>query len=131
MWHSYYKFCIERNPWDKVLSYYWMERCRNGGVLDLDEFLTRDQIGINWPLYTDETLEDPIVDRILRYEQLGEGLATLFNELSIPWTGLLGHRAKGEYRQDRRHYRDVLTRAQADKIANRFAKEIEWHGYQY
>lgn len=131
VWNSYVKFCIERNPWDKVLSFYWMERFRNGDQLDFNVFLTRDQIGFNWPLYTDEKQENPIVDRILRYENLNNDLSQLFSELEVPWVGSLEIKAKSEYRRDRRHYHEILTSSQADYIAQRFVKEIEWHGYQY
>lgn len=131
VWDAYFKFCVERNPWDKVLSFYWMERFRSEGQLDIDAFLERDQIGINWALYMDENEERPIVDRILRYEKLDDELALLFGELGVPWSGRLGYRAKSEYRQDRRHYREVLTPHQAEIIAQRLAKEIELHGYQF
>lgn len=131
VWHSYFKFCVERNPWDKVLSFYWMERSRSGGQLDINAFLARDKIGFNWPLYTDEEMERPIVDRILRYEGLNNDLALLFAELGVPWAGSLGIKAKSEYRQDRRHYRDVLTSDQSNYIFQRFIKEIDWHGYKY
>lgn len=130
-WDTYFKFCVERNPWDKALSFYWMERFRNGGQLNIDTFLERDQIGINWPLYTDETAARLIVDRILQYESLEDELARLFGELGVPWSGALGYRAKSEYRQDRRPYREVLTPHQAGIITKRFAKEIEQHGYQF
>jgi Sulfotransferase family len=131
LWDSYFKFCVERNPWDKVLSYYWMERHRAGGVLNLDDFLTSEQIGLNWPLYTDEDQRYPIVDKVLRYESLDEDLKAVFNQLGVPWSGRLSPKAKSEYRADRTHYREVLTAGQADLIAQRFKKEIDWHGYQY
>jgi hypothetical protein len=108
-----------------------MERARSGGELDINAFLARDKIGFNWPLYADEDMERPIVDRILRYEGLNDDLTLLFAELGVPWTGSLGIKAKSEYRQDRRHYRDVLTLEQANSISHRFIKEIDWHGHKY
>jgi hypothetical protein len=39
VWNSYFKFCIERNPWDKVLSFYWMERFRSNGHCELAQRL--------------------------------------------------------------------------------------------
>ena len=30
VWNSYFKFCVERNPWDKVLSHYHMSDEREG-----------------------------------------------------------------------------------------------------
>lgn len=130
-WGAYYKFCVERNPWDKVLSFYWMERFRQGGALSLDDFLASSKIGFNWPLYTDENQVQPIVDQVLRYESLDRELEVLFGNLGIPWAGKLHYRAKGDYRTDRRHYREVFTKGQAELIARCFKKEIDWHGYEY
>lgn len=131
IWGSYFKFCVERNPWDKVLSFYWMEKSRNGGALTLDEFLTRDNIGVNWHLYTDENESGTIVDRVLKYETLDNDLEQVFKKLGLPWDGELKIKAKSEYRQDRRHYRDVLTAKQIEIIARRFAQEIDWHRYVF
>src|SRR6266853_2216861 len=38
IWNAYFKFCVERNPWDKVLSHYYMHAAREGGSLTLDEY---------------------------------------------------------------------------------------------
>ena len=131
VWDSYRKFCVERNPWDKFLSFYWMERVRSGGQLEIDDFLNRENIGTNWHLYTDETQTKPIVDNIIKYEDLGNGLAEVLGGLGIPWAGGLSVKAKSEYRSDRRNYREVLTEQQAENISRKFSKEINWHGYKY
>lgn len=131
VWGSYYKFCVERNPWDKVLSFYWMEKSRNDGDLSLDEFLQRDHVGVNWHLYAGDEGKSPIVDRVLKYETLGKELGEVFNNLGVPWAGGLEPKAKSEYRHDRRPYREVLTNEQAQLIARKFSKEIDWHGYEY
>src|SRR5690349_14931194 len=31
IWTRYFKFCVDRNPWDKVLSHYHMTAHRQGG----------------------------------------------------------------------------------------------------
>jgi hypothetical protein len=131
IWDSYFKFCVERNPWDKVVSFYWMERYRSGGSLEVEEFLKRDQIGLNWPLYADEEGKRPIVNEILRYESLEADLERTFKKLGVPWTGSLKPKAKTEYRLDRRPYQEVLSGEQADTISQRLHKEIEWHRYDY
>jgi hypothetical protein len=47
VWNGYFKFCVERNPWDKVLSHYNMHARREGGGLSLDEYLARGRFPIN------------------------------------------------------------------------------------
>jgi hypothetical protein len=130
IWSNYYKFCVERNPWDKVLSFYWMEKARYSGKLTLDDFLLRENIGVNWNLYSDDNLGEPIVDKILRYESLEHQLASLFKTLDVPWVGI-NVRAKSEYRLDRRSYRDILIDHQVELIKKRFWKEIAFHGYLF
>jgi len=82
-WREYYKFCVERNPWDKVLSAYFMYRNSpvhgGDGALSLDQYLAAGVLPanepldaiifpLNVPLYT---IEGKIaVDRVLRYENL-------------------------------------------------------------
>jgi hypothetical protein len=49
----------------------------------------------------------------------------------VPFTGALNVHAKSECRTDRRHYREVLTARQAQRIQAAFAREIEFFGYDY
>ncbi len=30
IWDTYFKFCVERNPWDKTLSHFYMMKRQNG-----------------------------------------------------------------------------------------------------
>lgn len=132
IWNRYYKFCVERNPWDKAVSYYHMARQRAGGELTLDEYLAGDTFPINYPRYTEP--DDPyriIVDRIIDFERLNEGLAEVFERVGVPFNGSLGVFAKSEYRTDRRPYQQILNPAQAQRIREIFAVEIDLHGYRF
>ena len=130
IWDSYFKFCVERNPWDKTLSYYHMENFRAGGQLSLDDYLEHGDLPVNFPKYTDHQGKI-IVDRVLRYEQLEQDLGEVFTQLGVPFGGSLDVFAKSGYRSDRRPYREVLTPEQAEFISVRFAREIELLGYRY
>ncbi len=132
IWKNYFKFCVERNPWDKTLSYYHMMNYRSGGTLPFDRFMKEDDFPLNYPLYT--APHDPnqvLVDRVLRYERLTEDLDGVFKELGIPFSGSLGANAKSEYRTDRRPYQQVYSQNEAKTVESRFAQEIALHGYQY
>jgi hypothetical protein len=131
VWNSYFKFCVERNPWDKVLSHYHMHAAREGGSLSLDEYLRRGRFPINYFRYIDRSGTKIIVDRILRYESLLAELDELFSQLNIPFDGTLGVAAKSEYRTDRRPYQQVFTDEQRKIVEKAFAKEIELHGYRF
>ena len=131
VWNSYFKFCVERNPWDKVLSHYDMNAAREGGSLSLDEYLARGRFPINYFRYTDRTGIKVIVDRIVRYENLMAELGEVFSQLNIPFDGTLGVAGKSEYRTDRRPYRQVFNDEQRRIVEKAFAKEIALHGYQF
>ena len=131
VWNSYFKFCVERNPWDKVLSHYHMHAAREGGSLSLDEYLARGRLPINFFRYTDRSGRKIIVDRILRYENLVAELGEVFAQLNIPFDGTLGVAAKSEYRTDRRPYQQVFNEEQRRVVEKAFAKEIQFHGYRF
>ena len=131
VWNSYFKFCAERNPWDKVLSHYHMHAAREGGSLSLDEYLARGRFPINYFRYTDRGGTKIIVDRVLRYEDLMAELGEVFSQLNVPFDGTLGVAAKSEYRTDRRPYRQAFNDEQRRIVEKAFAKEIELHGYQF
>ena len=131
VWNSYFKFCVERNPWDKVLSHYHMHAAREGGSLSLDEYLARGRFPINHFRYTDRSGAKIIVDRVLRYENLLAELGEVFSQLDIPFHGTLGVKAKSEYRTDRTPYRMVFNDEQRRIVENAFAREIELHGYRF
>jgi hypothetical protein len=131
VWNQYFKFCVDRNPWDKVLSHYHMQRAREGGTLSLDEYLSRRKFPINYKRYTDPSGKRVIVDRVLRYENLLGDLAEVFTQLNIPFDRTLGVRAKSEYRSDRTPYQRVYTAEQRAIVERAFAREVELHGYTF
>lgn len=134
VWNSYYKFCVERNPWDRVISqYYW--RCRDlpeNQWPSIDEFLESTHVRSlkrkGFQLYTiNGELQ---VDKICRYESLAEDLEEVRQHLGLP-EPLTLPKTKATFRSDRRHYREVLTPAQRDRIAELFAEEIQLLGYEF
>jgi hypothetical protein len=131
VWNSYFKFCVERNPWDKVLSHYYMHAARAGGSLSLDEYLARRRFPINYFRYTDDSGAKIIVDRVLHYENLAAELTEVFSQLNVPFGGTLGVKAKSEYRTDRRPYQLVFDDKQRRIVDHAFAREIELHGYRF
>jgi hypothetical protein len=131
IWDSYFKFCVERNPWDKVLSHYHMHAARAGGSLSLDEYLARGRFPINHFRYTSDSGAKIVVDRVLHFESLSAELSEVFLQLNVPFDGTLGVKAKSEYRTDRRPYQLVFNDEQRRIVENAFAKEIELHGYRF
>ena len=130
IWNSYFKFCVERNPWDKTLSHYHMVNDRAGGSISLAEYIEKGKFCVNYPKYTD-TNGLLLVDKVVKYESLMDELGNVFQELGIPFHGSLGVRAKSQHRKDRRPYQDVFSDKEKNVIEKAFAKEIEMHGYDF
>lgn len=130
VWEDYHVFTIERNPWDKTLSHYHMQRAVRGGNLTLDEYFERNEFCVNLPIYCDEHGE-VLVDEIIRYEDLADAMGDFCSRYGIPYEGTLGVRAKGDYRKDRRHYSEVLEDRHLKRIDEVFRKEIDMHGYTF
>ncbi len=124
-WDRYFKFCFERNPWDKVISQFWFD---NQGRPDFDDFVRHGELWSDFDLYTIDG--SVAVDYLGRYENLDEELRALCVRLDIPFDGWLP-RAKGGFRKDRRRPAELYTREQAEVVAARFAREIQLLGYRF
>ncbi|MGF1535240.1 MAG: hypothetical protein ACFB4J_01975 [Elainellaceae cyanobacterium] len=131
IWRTYFKFCVERNPWDKTLSYYHMRRYDSKQPLSFKAYLSHGDFCLNYPYYTDLGGDRIIVDRVIHYEALSQGLSDVCQRLDIPFSGTLDIWAKADRRNDYRPYQDIYTPAQRQLIETVFAKEIELHDYRF
>ena len=130
VWNEYFKFCVERNPWDKTLSHYNMLKSRSSGMLSLEQYFQDGQFCLNYPIYTDYKGQ-LIVDWVIKYEKLKKELEEVFSNLGVPFNGFLGVKAKSEYRKDRRPYQEIFSKEQKKIIERVFEKEICMHGYKF
>lgn len=130
VWNSYFKFCVERNPWDRVLSMYHWENRNQTQWTTFSAFLRSQRAHLlhrrGWGLYT---IEDAVVvDDVLRYEDLATELERVRSQLGMP-DELELPRAKGEYRADRRPYSEVMSATEIEEIRRKFADEIALMAY--
>ena len=133
IWDSYYKFTVDRNPWDKVLSHYHFVRQRYSKYdqnISFEEYLDVAELPYNYTKYTDKD-NNMIVDRVVRYENLNEELGEVFAQLGVPFEGSLGPTEKSHYRKDRRPYQEVYTPEQRDAVSKLFEQEIQMLGYEF
>jgi hypothetical protein len=124
VWDSYFKFCFERNPWDKVVSLYWWRTRDLGDARPPFEEWLRGIEGVSdWPLYT---LDGELaVDAVGRFEHLDEDLASLLASHGVPVDGLAVPRAKSGLRRS-----PVVHTDETDAHVRRlYGREIEAFGY--
>jgi len=131
VWDTYFKFCIERNPWDKAVSlYYWRTRRAPNDKPTLVDFLRseKQQSLSNHYIYT---LDGELaVDHVMRYENLDAELVTLGRKLGLPETPQMP-RAKASFRKDRRHYSELFGEAERALVAWACAPEIALLDYKF
>jgi len=132
IWNSYYKFCFERNPWDKVISYYYW-RHKTEPRPTISEFINSGRAHLlstsgGFDAYS---IKGRIaVDRVCAYENLEEEMQSLSEQLGLPGTPTLP-KAKTAFRKDKRHYRDSLSDEDRASISKIFAREIANFGYRF
>lgn len=130
VWDGYLKISVERNPFDKAISsYYWRTR-KQRQPISLDTYLLHcptSEIS-NWPIYTIH--DQPIVDVMLRQEQLPQDLAALGERLGLGAPlALPQQRPKGGVRRDRRPWQEVLNATCEQRIREVCAREIATFHY--
>ena len=140
VWSTYYRFSVERNPWDRALSRYWWQKHRweERGRTDfpsLSDYLVwlernKPHWISNWGHYAiGETIA---VDQVLRYENLTEELASLGQALGVSGDiSLPATRAKGGLRKDTRHYGELLSEADRALIERLCHREISAFEYYF
>ncbi len=129
MWDAYFKFTVERNPWDKVVSdYFWSQRHPENRI-PFERWVREGRwSGSHFYIYT---LGGKVaMDRILRFENLEEELRQLFVDLGIDRPPDLP-RAKSGFREGHRDYREVHTAYTREATAHEFHREIEYFDYSF
>lgn len=130
VWDNYYKFCVERNPWDKTVSMYYMMNNLRKDEIDWEKYLKKGNLPHNLLLYTSRQGR-VLVDEVIKYESLNDGLNKIFKMLSIPFNGSLDIKAKSGYRSDKRPYQEIYNTHQRKIVETAFNNEIELHGYEF
>lgn len=125
-WSDYYKFCLERNPWDKTVSrYFWKYRGRPTRP-DFETFVAHDKHVSDFDAYS---LNGVIgVDYVGNYGDLPKSIAhiseAIGREIPLPMYRNANTRQK-------RDYRDMYTPETREKIGEVYAREIAAFGYNF
>jgi len=154
VWNDYFKFAIERNPWDKVLSRYWSYMKKEGhGYRDLvARFTGRDMGFEHWlrlrawkgrllgskhyhlpnefDLYTDERGE-LMLDYLGRLENRAEHLAEISERIGVPIETevRVGTRTR---RERERPYTEFFAKRWMRELVERvFERDLALLGYRF
>lgn len=126
IWDTYYKFCFERNPWDKAISLYYWWHVRE----PISDFIQSGEANriAGFDLYTING--EIAVDQVFLYEELDQATDEIRSRLGLPEPLDLPH-TKAGHREDRRSYREILSEKDRRKIERVFAREIAHFGYAW
>lgn len=135
IWDSYYKFCFERNSWDKMVSfYYWYNRSRKDRP-ELNEFICGTMSGAtvdqkyptDWERYT--LRNRMIVDDVFDYGDLSGNLAVALERAGLDQE-TISRVQLGHFKTGTRSKTPVRLTAKSDAVIRRiFAREIAQFGY--
>lgn len=134
VWAGYHKFTIVRNPFDRLVSFWWMQVQRTApeahqrAATDME--FARAQFS-GWIVRTSKLPSDrkiytidglPVTDRMLRYERLNDDLTTLCADLNLDADIASLGRYKSEFRQRTEPFQayyspEARARVQTDQAA--------------
>ncbi len=135
---SYYKFCIVRNPWDRLLSsYLWIKRYQLktnigfrdwiiSGFKDTPEREMNIFVNFNQLDWITDNSGNIIIDYIGQFDQIKQEFVKINQKLKIP-------KQKLPYINASRHihysyYYDDETK---DIVREMYQKDIEYFGFKY
>ena len=86
IWKKYFKFCVEREPLDKCLSYYFMRKNSLSSSykrknMSWSDFIKKGRFPVDYKFYTHQ--KKLIVDKIIKFEKLNTELPDLLNSLNL------------------------------------------------
>lgn len=134
---NYFKFALERNPWERQVALYAEREWKKGRDhanfdRDMRSFVWRAQEGCrldNWSVYA--VGQEVVADMIVRYETLAEDVAEVARLLGLELD--VGARLARPHAIARRrpHYSLYYSDATRDLVARWYAREIETFGYRF
>lgn len=127
-WDEYYKFTIERNPWDKAVSAYYFSQRNPKHKMSFEEWVTKNFPDATMDFYSIDGKN--AMDHVIQYDQLETGLTETLQKLGVTEIPELP-RTKKSFRPDRAHYRDVHTDVTRDYVAKVCSKEIAAFNYTF
>lgn len=127
VWDSYFKFCFERDPWDKTVSWYYYRTSDDAKPVGFAEFVRSGDLPVDWNLYT---LKDSVaVDMVGRYENLDSDLRAALSEVGLSVDGGLTFEKAG-LRPRTASVDDMYDAATSALVGEAFRRESQLFGYR-
>ena len=124
--NKYLKFCVVRNPYDKMVSWYYDRRTD----LNFKQFVKSTDVN-DFNLFSIDG--NNVCDYIIRYENLEDDIIKLCNKLGIKNYNINNlPKHKSHLRKDKSHYSKFYEDEETKNIVyNKHKKEFELFGYKF
>lgn len=139
IWGDYFKFCVVRNPFDKLVSAFHFYVLSKARCADLPFEQIRAQFR-RWMLrrmfpFPDDwsifTIDDRVcVDYVIRFEQLLTGVEEVCRRLAIPFEPDRLPRLKAETNPRLRHFSEYYDSETTQIAAEKYERDIRQFGYR-
>lgn len=131
IWESYFKFSIERNPWDLAVSRYCFDI--KNKEKSFKDFVREGRAykSSNFDLYSIDGI--PALDRIIKYETFDSELPEISRDIGLPenlFETMKEIRAKGHHRKIK-EYKSFYDEESKNLIEIQFAREIRLFNYHF
>lgn len=141
VWKSYYKFTIERNPYDRLVSFYnWRKNRFNlsvsfedfaWAVFDRDKKYKGSTYGFsNRPFYLDNK-NNLQVDKVILFEELQEGMAEVFESLGFDGFSIGNIPSLKSGVREGRGYRSLYSKKLIERAKKEFSIEEKLFRYKF
>ena len=137
---NYFKFTFVRNPWDRFVSaYFYLKKGGNGSApqdlrsqtqigkyKSFTDFVKNDNFFKMWHFKPLSFYIDDEMDFIGKLENLQEDFNIICDKIGIPRQEL-PHRNKSSHK----HYTEYYDDETKEIVAEKYAKDIEYFGYEF
>lgn len=132
VWDNYFKFTIERNPFDKMVSWYFWNR-KQGYEDNFKQFVLdcKEEKMKFVPGFGMYALEGkPIIDFIGKYENLEEDLKFVCNKLNLPF-GEKIPKIHTDIRKNKSHYSSFYDSKTKRIVERQYSKILSYFHYSF
>ena len=141
LFKRYYKFCFERNPFDRLVSlYHWRTKdlkikpsFRDFVLTVIEKYTKKNQkiakadFWTNRPFY--ELDEEIVLDKVCRFENLTQEIDNFYKMIGISWDGQLPFMKSGN--RPTSDYREYYTPELIQLCKEIYSFEINTFGYEF
>jgi hypothetical protein len=138
IWNEYYKFCVVRNPFDKMVSLWWFINSKGDHRYEYEHFSKIKSDFSRWcvghapdAVDRDKYLIDGQIsmDYFIRYESLLDGLDRVCRQVGYPFQPERLGKFKSDSRAIKQRFGDYYDRAAIAAVETAFGWELDYFGY--